>query len=185
MSSVCFGGQTLEFGDRTVDVAVRYGVAFPALRSHKLFHPRLTPTFSPRLGIVSLDPEDLRHHVLLRARHAPDEWRLWLEAAGLGDVDHTRGPAFDSTLLALEAARSGLGVALGRLPLLLEDLRDGSLCAPYDTRVEPREAWHLVYPDSARLHPTIAAFRTWILEEARRTEATELTVSCPEPGRDA
>jgi LysR family glycine cleavage system transcriptional activator len=167
--SVRFGGSKFDFSDRTVDVAIRYGCEWPELRSDLLFHPQLTPACTPSLGLSLGQLNDLRRQVLLRTRYAPDEWRLWLDHAGLTDVDHTRGPIFDSTLLALEGARSGLGVALGRLPLLAEDLRDGLLMAPFDVRVQPPEAWHLVYPDSARTMPKVIAFRSWILGEAERT----------------
>lgn len=167
--SVSFAGQHFDFSDRAMDVAIRYGCEFADLHAHLLFHPRLMPVCSPRVASRLRKPSDLRRQVLLRARYAADEWRLWLDQAGLVDVDHTTGPIFDSTLLALEAARGGLGVALGRVPLLTEDLRDGSLCAPFDLSVQPPEAWHLVYPASARTLPKIMAFRAWILEEAKRT----------------
>ena len=167
--SVSFGGPKFDFSDRTVDVAIQYGCEWPELRSHRLFHPQLTPACTPSLGLSLRQVNELWRQVLLRARYAPDEWRLWLDHAGLTDVDHTRGPIFDSTLLALEAARSGLGVALGRLPLLAEDLRDGLLIAPFDVHVQPREAWHLVYPCSAGTMPKVIAFRSWIVDEAERT----------------
>lgn len=167
--SVSFAGPDFDFGDRTVDVAIRYGREFPGLRAHRLFHPRLTPICSPDLRLVSRNPGELRRHVLLRAKYAPDEWRLWLDRAGLTDVDHAHGPVFDSTLFALEAARGGLGVALGRVPLLVEDLRDGSLVAPFGIFVQPPEAWYLVYPSSARTMPKVTAFRAWILGEAEKT----------------
>lgn len=166
---ISFSGQDFDFKNRTFDVAIRYGYDFPDLSSHLLFHPQLTPVFSPTLASDVHAFKNVRQCALLRARYAPNEWRLWLDEVGLCDVDHTQGPMFDSTLLALDAARGGLGVALGRLPILLEDLRDGTLIAPYDVSVQPVEAWHLVYPDSARTMPTVAAFRSWILDEAKQT----------------
>lgn len=177
VSSVGFGGPSFDFADRTVDVAIRYGTEFPDLRSDRLFHPLLTPVCSPKIGAALRKPGDMRRQVLLRARYAPDEWRLWLDQAGLEDMDHRQGPLFDSTLLALEAARSGLGIALGRLPLLTEDLRDGMLVSPFSISVQPPEAWHLVYPASARTLPKISAFRSWILSEAEAT--ARLSDRCP------
>ena len=171
--SVSFGGPGFDFSDRTVDVAIRYGCEFPDLRSHRLFHPRLTPVCNPDIARGLRKLSDLRRHVLLRAKFAPDEWRLWSDQAGLTDVDHTQGPIFDSTLLALEAARGGMGIALGRLPLLSEDIRDGSLVTPFNVCATPAEAWHLIYPASAGTMPKIVAFRSWILLEAEKTASLE------------
>jgi LysR family glycine cleavage system transcriptional activator len=173
VASVHFAGQQFDSAFRDCDVAIRYGQKFSDLRSHLLFRPRLTPVVTPSLHSLGRAPAALRSSTLLRVRHAPEEWRLWLDSAGLTDVDHTNGPVYDSTLYALEAARRGLGVALGRMPLLMEDLRDGSLITLYNHWVTPPEAWFLVYPESSRRMAKVSAFRDWITREAVVTSESD------------
>ena len=48
--------------------------------------------------------------------------RSWLKAAGVEGLDLGKGVRFDTGQLALRAAISGLGIAIGRLPLIDDDL---------------------------------------------------------------
>jgi LysR family glycine cleavage system transcriptional activator len=62
-----------------------------------LFNQVNTPVCSPALlrGKNPLNqPGDLRHHTLLHVewKDAEASWRMWLLAAGLHDIDPTRGP---------------------------------------------------------------------------------------------
>ena len=95
---------------------------------------------------------------------------MWLDKQDLTDLDHRLGPVFDSTLLAVEAARVGVGVALAHLPLVIEELKRGELVTPFKGSVLPNGAWHLLYPTSAQAVPKIAAFRKWILAEVKQSQ---------------
>jgi hypothetical protein len=39
---------------------------------------------------------------------------VWLRAAGVPEIDPTRGPKFESIPLVLQAAANGAGVGIGR-----------------------------------------------------------------------
>lgn len=68
-----------------------------------LFSSRLTPVCSPKLleGDAPLrSPEDLRHHKLLYVYTAEEDWRIWLEAAGVRGIELSDRLAFDSYILA-------------------------------------------------------------------------------------
>src|SRR5258707_936970 len=54
-------------------------------------------------------------------------WKMWLRAAGIDGVDWRKGPHFDQSALAIEAAASGLGVALAPAVLVESDLASGRL----------------------------------------------------------
>ncbi len=168
--SVGAGGPTFDFADYDVDVAIRYGTEFPGLRSHQLFHPDAIPVCSPEMARTLRRPDDLQPRMLLRAKYLPDEWRAWLDEAGLPSLDHRLGPLFDSTLLAVEAAKTGLGVALGQQPFISDELVNGDLVIPFMNCIRPDAAWHLIYPVSAQAVPKIIAFRNWILEEVAKTK---------------
>ena len=120
-------------------------------------------------------PEDLKNHTLLhddamQIVAGGDAWRKWLEAAGVADrVDAGRGPHFSSNILSLEAASQKLGVALALRPLVNADIASQRLCAPFDIEVKPRSAYYLVCPEVIAERPAVAAFRKWLLEQAKNT----------------
>ena len=68
-------------------------------------------------------PEDLRHQTLIHDESIPvvdmrPSWREWLKLANVSGVDSERGPRFSNSLMALEAALEGQGVALALQPLI-------------------------------------------------------------------
>jgi LysR family glycine cleavage system transcriptional activator len=97
-------------------------------------------------------------------------WRKWLDAAGVADrVEADRGPHFSSNILSLEAASQKLGVALALRPLVNADIASGRLAAPFDIEVNPGSAYYLVCPEVIADRPAVAAFRKWLLEQAKNS----------------
>src|SRR5436189_173790 len=104
-------------------LAIRYGAGrYAGLVVEKLLDEIVFPVCSPKLlkGKQGLrHPEQLRHLTLLHDDSPDDDescptWEMWLRAAGVSDVDHTRGPRFNQSSLVLEAAILGRGVALAK-----------------------------------------------------------------------
>lgn len=162
--------ELVDFKKSDVDAAVRYGPGrWPGLRSHRLFAEELIPVASPHLRLRRKQlrkPADLRAATLLHVMSRLGEWRMWLSAAGVTDIDAEQGPKFHTTPLALEAAIAGHGVAITDRRLVADHLRSGRLVAPFDV-VLPREfAYYLAYPQSRASDPNIAVFRDWLLAEA-------------------
>src|SRR5215470_1578193 len=171
--------QLVDFARETIDVGIRYGAGtYPGLTSESLFSTEVFPVCSPRLrkGPKALrTPADLRHHTLLHtewlARDAEPDWRMWLLAAGVADIDWTRGPQFNDSALAMQAAIDGQGVAPARDALAAADLRSGRLVRPFRLSVAGRFRYYLVYLPTALKRPKVAVFRDWLLAEAERTRA--------------
>ncbi|HKI99792.1 MAG TPA: transcriptional regulator GcvA [bacterium] len=162
----------VDFGREAVDVAVRQGQGnWPGLESVLLFNAELFPVASPKLlkeGLHPLrEPADLRYHTLLHSMRE-SEWRLWLQAHGVRGVDATRGPRFSDDALALEAAIEGQGVAISRDILVAGDLAAGVLVRPFPQAMPDLFGCYLVVPAERVNEPHIAAFRDWIVDEARR-----------------
>jgi LysR family glycine cleavage system transcriptional activator len=80
--------------------------------------------------------------------------------------DVNRGLQFDTLHMAFEAASQGLGVALGRKPLVNSELASGRLVAVWGHAYISDTAYWLVTAESGAKDPIIAAFRTWITSEA-------------------
>jgi LysR family glycine cleavage system transcriptional activator len=164
----------VDFAHEDVDLAIRCGRGdYPGLQVARLLTEDIFPVCSPALvdGDPPLRaPEDLRHHTLLHDNMRQD-WRMWLMAAGLDDVDPTRGPAFSLSSLVVQAAVDGQGVALGRGALVGDDLAAGRLVRPFTGSLPADFAYYIVYPEVAARQPKIVAFRDWLFDEARRDEA--------------
>jgi LysR family transcriptional regulator, glycine cleavage system transcriptional activator len=162
------------FHEEEADLAIRFGEGeWPGCRVEKLMDVSALPLCSPRLlkGKRPLRrPDDLRHHTLLHDDTdyaGRPEWRAWLAAAGVDGIDAARGPRFNQAALALDAAAEGQGVALTLEPLARADLAAGRLAAPFEVRLMLRPAYYLVCPEGAAEEPATAAFRQWLLAEAR------------------
>jgi DNA-binding transcriptional LysR family regulator len=162
-----------------VDIAVRYlpDNAAPA-HAIRLFGERMTPVASPKLlrGAMRLRiPRDLARHVLVHLDdpegHTPWlDWRSWLASNGEPGLKPAGSLRFRLYDQVAQAAVGGQGVALGRLPMLAEHLRDGRLVAPFARKhVIARGYFALTSPRAAE-RDDVKVFRAWLCEEARETE---------------
>jgi LysR family glycine cleavage system transcriptional activator len=118
-------------------------------------------------------PADLKRFTLLHIGSFPDDWQVWLTAAGVKGIDASRGVTFDFALAAYQAAMDGLGVALGRNPLVAPDLKAGRLVVPFDFKMSTELAYYMVYPAEAIRRRKIKAFRDWLLPLAEVQAATK------------
>ena len=173
-----------DFSDTGVDIALRYGRgSYPGLRSELLMSEVAFPVCSPALldGEHPLrEPSDLRHHTLLHVQwkmehEAAPNWRMWLRAAGVDDVDVTRGPRFTIEGMTVQAAIEGQGVALASGSLVSDDMKAGRLVRPFGPTICEATAfsYFLVYPEATADSPKVNAFRDWILTEIEADTDTE------------
>ncbi|CAN7556006.1 LysR substrate-binding domain-containing protein [Phenylobacterium sp. LjRoot164] len=150
-----------------VDVGVRYGLARePGLETALLFRERLFPVASPALAAAHdiSTPADLLTAPLLRHRHRP--WSVWFGAFGLEDPG--RGIELEDSIMLLESAAQGMGVALARGALVEQDLASGRLVQVLPQAVGNEFAFYLVWRgDNPKLH-RIHALRDWLTAEAAR-----------------
>lgn len=164
---VSTGTSLVDFSREDVDIGIRYGRGqWPNLMAERLVSEDIMPVCAPSLvkGPNGLrKPADLRRFTLLHIGSFPDDWQVWLTAAGVKGVDASRGVSFDIALAAYQAAMDGLGIALGRNPLVEPDLKAGRLVIPFEFKRSSDFAYHLVYPPEAIRRRKIRAFRDWIV----------------------
>jgi LysR family glycine cleavage system transcriptional activator len=158
-----------------VDIGLRYGLGdYPGMRVDCLLSEEVFPVCSPRLleGEHPLrELEDLRWHTLLHVDgYAHDDywpdWNMWLQSAGMSDMNVRRALRFNHTMLALQAAVQAQGVALGSRVLAANDLKEGRLVRPFVHGSHMSFAYYMVCQEGLADEPRIAAFREWIIEEA-------------------
>lgn len=162
------------------DVAILYGHGhYPGLQATKLFDLTVTPICSPKLleGEHPLrTPADLKHHILLHDETGDlydneSFWNVWLAAAGVTGLDTARGPHFSHAVLAFEAAIESVGVLASLPALAAEELATGRLVTPFELRVPISSAYYLVCQENTATRPAVAAFNSWLIEEAARLPA--------------
>jgi LysR family glycine cleavage system transcriptional activator len=159
-----------DFRNDGVDVAIRYGSGnWEDLECVKLFDDEVFPTMSPKLRRSERirTPADLARVPLLRIRN--QSWAPWFAAAGVNQTEPRRGPVFNDSELALQAAIQGQGVVLARGSLASAKLRAGVLVAPFKQRIASPQTCYLVYPPQHARKPSVQLFRDWLLGELGAT----------------
>ena len=169
------------------DAGIRYGAGrYPGLCVDKLFDEEVFPVCSPRLleqtgGRPPLRRlQDLAHRTLLHEDMTGDphdpwpDWETWLRAAGVSDVDPTRGPRFSQCNMLIDAAIAGQGVALTGHVLAADDLAAGRLVRPFGAELTTRIefAYYLVTSPDGSARPKVAAFREWVMTRAQSERHT-------------
>jgi LysR family glycine cleavage system transcriptional activator len=161
----------IDFARDHVDIAIRHGLGcYPGLLSEMLIDDDLIVVCSPRLvgnGMRKIRVvDDLRQFAFLHDEH-DDDWQLWLSAAGIKDADWPAGPIFPDSKAVIEAVVAGDGLALIRESMVRHELRNGRLICPLPSTLKVDIAYYLVHPLGALDRREVAAFREWLLEQAR------------------
>lgn len=175
--------QVLDLDRERIDLAIRYcpSRAAPA-GSVRLFGEEILPVCSPTLlkdrNRPLKSPQDLRHHVLLHfdEPHRPTPWltwNVWLETAGVPDLEPADSLRFNHYDQTIGAALGGQGVALGRRPLVKKLLADGALVAPFPLGSVTDRAYFIVRTPATAGRPQVAHFVEWLIAEAAAMIARE------------
>lgn len=159
----------VDFAREDVDLAIRHGDGqFNGLHVAELCREELVLVANPKFlnGENALRrPADLANHTLLHINDRND-WTRWLAAAGVENVDVTRGPIFNQASMALDAAVNGQGVSVVRSALASWDLKTGRLTRPFTLSLPVTYAYWIVCPKAVAQLPKIVLFRKWLLTEA-------------------
>ncbi len=152
------------------DMEIRYGKGqWPGLMADRLTWEELFPVCSPKMAggtLPPVSPDQLNDHTLLHVIGYEEGWGYWLDEAGYTNIRSAHDLQFDTLISALEVARQGDGLALGRSSLVGGMIAKGELVAPFKQRVPTSEAFYLVRPAHKYIHPHAEIFRHWIMEEA-------------------
>ncbi|MEY5100076.1 MAG: hypothetical protein RJA36_2795 [Pseudomonadota bacterium] len=145
------------------DVDIRIGQPpFDERRCAKLFDDKLqvlaAPSYLERLPLRQ--PADLARAELLRSPLAP--WKDWFMAAGLDWPEPRRGTAFSDLGMLLEAAASGMGVALSVACLAEHWVKSGQLVPLFDVEAQAVKTYYALVDHDKALRPEVMAFSDWL-----------------------
>lgn len=158
------GGATNPFRDDwTCGILLGNG-DWPGYEAEPLFSADLFPVCTAAIAQRLTDPSKLSKETLLHVAHSPEDWPLWLAAAGMKRRANVPGPRFDNYAMALQAALDGVGVAIGLRPYVEDDIAASRLVAPFTLAVPKGQAWYLVYRSFRQDDPGLMAFRAWLRE---------------------
>ncbi len=152
------------------DIAVRRETAVPAgWQARGFLVERELPVCSPALRAALPRPADLGAQVLLESPRRQQGWGRWLQAAGLPQATGCHRQRFDHYYLVLQAAIDGLGVALGALPIIADDLAAGRLVTPFPRPEVTASGYCWILPPRSEPHPVAQAFCDWLEQEGAAT----------------
>jgi LysR family transcriptional regulator, glycine cleavage system transcriptional activator len=164
----------LDLARSQIDIAVRFcpirdGGEIP------LFEETVQPVCSPALLRDAKNPlkkpADLANHTLLTldmpATFAPTtDWEPWLAVMGLTELRMKNTLRFSHYADTISAAVAGQGVAIGRLPLMNEYLKDKRLVTPFRGAAASQRGYYVELAPHAVGNADAQDFARWLRTEA-------------------
>lgn len=166
----------VDFRAEPIDAAIHFGL--PDWRGAELDFlmpetvvPACSPTFRAQHRIQV--PDDLLQVPLLHLVSRPDAWERWFAEHHV-TAENVRGMLFDQFSVAMQAAMSGLGVALLPAFLCRQELDRGDLVLALDAPLRSTGSYYLAWPAGRGSYPPLASFRAWLRGVAARPASCDL-----------
>ncbi len=158
-----------DFDAEQFDAAIHFGQPdWPKTEASFLMNETVLPVCSP--GFLEKNclagPSQLSLALLIHLSSRPDAWAHWFRCQNI-EFQNRGGIVFDQFATAAQAAKHGLGIALLPEFLIERELKDGELVPASNIRIQSEEAYYLVWPEHRTNFPALAAFRDWIVAEAK------------------
>ena len=93
------------------------------------------------------------------------EWEKWLLLANAKGIKPSRGISFNRGDLAVQAAIAGQGVALGRTPLVMDDIQHGRLMMPFPEILDEGHVYLFVCPEMQRQREPVQQLLSWLVAQ--------------------
>ena len=155
----------------------RYKMERPGMICERILEDVSVAVMSPTLveSIAAQDPSDLLRAPLLHMKSRMAAWSQWFEAASVPTQETLQGQIHDHYFLSLEAAISGVGVALAPRSLVVHDLAEGRLVAAFPEVSLVGQGFHGLINSDDRSAKLSAPFLQWLIEEGNR-DSTEMEI---------
>lgn len=157
----------VDFAGEAFDAAIRFGGPDRAgAHQQKLFDERVTacvsPAFAENHRLDTLD--DLAGLPMLHLESRPNVWSDWFTGQG-ATPPATGGMMMDQFSMMIQAAISGLGIALLPDYLARIEIADDRLVPIFGQAVPVQGAYWLDWPESREEAAPLRAFRDWLAGE--------------------
>ena len=154
-----------DFETEAFDAVIFHGAdPWRGLHCVPLFAEALTACVSPEIhsGISASRPDDLQKLPLLKLASRPDTWAEWFAAQGLPNQP-TQGMVVDQFSMMIQAAVSGLGMALLPDYLAQSEIAEGRLKPVLKPAVPSVGKYWLGWPADRGDYQPLVSFRDWII----------------------
>jgi LysR family glycine cleavage system transcriptional activator len=163
-----------------IDLAIRYGTGeWRNLEVRQLmpelYFPVASAAFLRKRGARS--PAELlkTSRIISNALH-PDEWTEWCSAHSLQPPRTSNMISLSSAELVVPAVLDGVGIGIGRRPIIDPLLKDGRLVPLFRDRAIGKAAYYLVRP-RAGTSSAVRKVADWLIEEAKASTEGEVLVT--------
>ncbi len=151
--------------NQQTDVLIISQPHFPAgdVVATRLLTDRIGPVCAAQIQYGLSLHGDFTRLPLLHAESKRQAWAEWAQKTGVrGDLG--AGRHFDNLTLAIQAARSGLGIVMAPQHLVQQEIDAGILAAPLGFTEVDRATWMLVKA-SRQYQPEVVTFRAFLQQE--------------------
>lgn len=158
----------IRFEDEDVDLASFVGRDLPpSLDGMRLFDDAFQPVCSPTFlsGCQLSTPRDLESATLLHSVRRMDDWQRWLALVGEAELRPQRSVSFENSSLAIQAAVDGVGVAVVQCEYVKDQIKVGTLVAPFEQIARSDVGYHLVWSRTRDARPPLDSFLKWVQKE--------------------
>ncbi len=144
-----------------LDVAIQYGDGeWPNVESFLLLSEEIVVVAAPHVVRPGATVAD---YLRLDMTTRPFLWSVWLEARNGGDPGGDRTTQFENFNMVIEAAASGMGVAVLPTFYIQDELSSGRLVAPFGPPISSGRGYYFVQRRADRQSRKIDTFRRWLL----------------------
>lgn len=153
----------LNFAREDIDGGIQLGDGkWPGLRVQRLIANELVPVAAPTRQVKAR--AQLQGETLLHTLARPEDWTLWLKAAGLPLNARRREMRYETSLLAYQAAIEGHGVAIAQKALVRGELESGVLVTPFSFELDRgHHTYYFAWPTGRPQSDALKIFRGWLL----------------------
>jgi LysR family glycine cleavage system transcriptional activator len=162
-----------DFKKEDIDIAIRYGRGnWHDVYCELLFEERVFPICSRsvyRTLKKNPHPSILLERKLVHDDFSSEDWAMWFNKANITLDAPIKGTRFSHTVMMLESIENGNGFALGRTPLVIDDLKRKILYAPFNISIPSEYAYYFVCPKGSENSAKVQEFKKWIFKEANKS----------------
>ncbi|MBV4503809.1 LysR family transcriptional regulator [Pseudomonas sp. BW13M1] len=160
----------IDFANISFDAVICVGEGtWEGFSAYKLMDEELVPVVSAHTATLYQSAEDLRHALLLRLVSRPGLWLEWLKYQGVMPDSFRLGPHFELTAHLVQAVSAGIGIGLLPKFLIRDELENGTLQIPFESRYLTHCGYYLLIPPHKSENRAVTVFCQWLMQQADST----------------